>query len=117
MINGGAGIDLLTRDLGNDTFVFNAGEANGDTINDFAGNGGAAGDLLQFVSYSAGATFTNRRSHGPARLAPMATDWYRAANARGSETNQRQEPSTGRLRPILPAHAPFPRLAPTTPRP
>jgi hypothetical protein len=33
--------------------------ARGDTVVDFAGNGGAAGDALQFVGYGAGATFTN----------------------------------------------------------
>ena len=36
-----------------------AGEANGDMIVDFAGNGAAAGDSLQFVGYGPGATFTN----------------------------------------------------------
>ena len=44
---------------GNDTFVFNIGQGNGDTVVDFAGNGAAAGDSLQFVGYGAGATFTN----------------------------------------------------------
>ena len=34
MLNGGAG---------NDTFVFHAGQANGDIVVDFAGNGAAAG--------------------------------------------------------------------------
>ena len=49
----------LTGDAGNDTFVFKAGEANGDMIVDFAGNGAAAGNSLQFVGYGPGATFTN----------------------------------------------------------
>jgi hypothetical protein len=31
----------------------------GDTVIDFADNGAAAGDLLQFVGYGAGASFTN----------------------------------------------------------
>jgi Ca2+-binding RTX toxin-like protein len=58
-LNGGGGGDLLTGNAGNDTFVFNAGQGNGDTVVDFAGNGAAAGDALQFVGYGAGATFTN----------------------------------------------------------
>ena len=58
-LDGGAGADVLTGNAGNDTFVFNAGQANGDTVVDFAGNGAAAGDSLQFVGYGAGATFTN----------------------------------------------------------
>jgi Ca2+-binding RTX toxin-like protein len=58
-LNGRAGADLLTGNAGNDTFVFNAGQGNGDTVVDFAGNGGAAGDALQFVGYGAGASFTN----------------------------------------------------------
>ena len=46
---------------GNDTFVFNAGQANGDTILDFAGNDAGAGDTLSFVGFGTagdGATFT-----------------------------------------------------------
>jgi hypothetical protein len=48
-----------TGGAGNDIFVFHVGEASGDTVLDFAGNGVAAGDSLQFVGYGAGATFTN----------------------------------------------------------
>jgi len=58
-LDGGAGADILTGNGGNDTFVFNVGQANGDTVVDFAGNGAAAGDALHFVGYGAGATFTN----------------------------------------------------------
>jgi len=47
---------VLTGAVGNDTFLFNVGQANGDTVVDFAGNGAA--DSLQFVGYGAGATFT-----------------------------------------------------------
>jgi Ca2+-binding RTX toxin-like protein len=57
-LDGGAGTDVLTGNAGNDTCVFHAGEADGDTVVDFAGNGAAAGDSLQFVGYGAGATFT-----------------------------------------------------------
>lgn len=35
------------------------GQADGDTIVDFAGNGVGAGDWLKFVGYGSGATFTN----------------------------------------------------------
>src|SRR5262249_26209130 len=59
LIDGGIGADMLTGNAGNDTFVFHMGEGNGDMVADFAGNGAAAGDLLQFVGYGAGATFTN----------------------------------------------------------
>jgi serralysin len=58
VINGGGGTDMLSGNGGNDTFVFNFGQANGDTIIDFDGLGPAAGDSLRFVGYGAGATFT-----------------------------------------------------------
>jgi trimeric autotransporter adhesin len=59
VLDGGGGADWLQGDAGNDVFVFHVGEADGDTIIDFAGNGAGAGDSLQFVGYGAGATFTN----------------------------------------------------------
>jgi serralysin len=58
-LNGGAGVDSLTGGGGNDTFLFVAGQANGDTITDFAGNGASAGDIIQLQGYgtaAAGAT-------------------------------------------------------------
>jgi Ca2+-binding RTX toxin-like protein len=61
ILNGEAGADTLTGDAGNDAFIFDAGEAGGDAIADFAGNGGAAGDILQFIGFgtaAGGATFT-----------------------------------------------------------
>ena len=60
-LNGGAGADRLTGGLGNDTFVFNALQANGDTILDFDGQGAGTGDSLSFLGYGTaaqGATFT-----------------------------------------------------------
>ena len=60
-LDGGGAADVLTGGVGNDTFVFHAGEANGDMITDFAGNGAAAGDSLTFVGFGTaaqGATFT-----------------------------------------------------------
>src|SRR5262245_49615425 len=58
-LDGGAAADLLTGNAGDDAFVFHVGEAGGDMVVDFAGNGAAVGDSLQFVGYGAGATFTN----------------------------------------------------------
>ena len=49
----------MTGNAGNDTFAFVIGQANGDAVVDFAGNGAAAGNSLQFIGYGAGATFTN----------------------------------------------------------
>ena len=61
-LDGGAGVDVLTGNAGNDTFMFNVGQAGGDIVVDFAGNGAAAGDSLQFVGYGAGATFTKNEN-------------------------------------------------------
>ena len=58
-LDGGGAADVLTGGVGNDTFVFHAGEANGDMITDFAGNGAAAGKTLTFVGFGPSATFTN----------------------------------------------------------
>src|SRR5215218_9108070 len=53
----GADANRLEGRGGNDTFVFQRGQANGDTVTDFAGNGAGAGDTLEFVGYGPGATF------------------------------------------------------------
>jgi Ca2+-binding RTX toxin-like protein len=58
-LDGQGSADTLTGNAGNDTFVFNIGQANGDTVVDFAGNDVGQGDSLQFVGYGSGATFTN----------------------------------------------------------
>ena len=57
-LDGGGGADIEGNG-GNDVFVFHVGQADGDIIGDFNGNGAAAGDLLRFVGYGSGATFTN----------------------------------------------------------
>jgi Ca2+-binding RTX toxin-like protein len=56
-LDGGVGADRLTGNAGNDTFVFHVGQADGDIVVDFAGNGSGAGDSLQFVGYGQDATF------------------------------------------------------------
>jgi VCBS repeat-containing protein len=61
VLNGGPGQDVLYGGAGNDTFVFYRGEANGDTVLDFNGNGSRLGDRLEFHGYGTadqGATFT-----------------------------------------------------------
>jgi len=60
VLNGAGGSDALSGLGGNDTFVFKAGEAHGDVVYEFNGNGGGIGDVLQFVGYGTiaqGATF------------------------------------------------------------
>src|SRR5262249_4042797 len=59
ILDGKGGQDLLTGNGGNDTFVFAAGEAGGDVITDFTGNGAAAGDSFRFEGFgTSGATFS-----------------------------------------------------------
>jgi trimeric autotransporter adhesin len=59
VLNGAGGADALTGNAGNDTFRFQQGQANGDTVVDFAGNGAALGDSLVFVGYGVMPSFTN----------------------------------------------------------
>ncbi|MBR0772772.1 hypothetical protein JQ590_31335, partial [Bradyrhizobium diazoefficiens] len=57
--NGGA--NTLIGGAGNDHFVFNANLTSGATISDFAGNGAAVGDSIEFNGFGTaaqGATFT-----------------------------------------------------------
>lgn len=58
-IRGGMGADKVTGGGGNDTFVFRKGEAKGDVITDFTGNGSAAGDVLRFEGFGTGAKLVN----------------------------------------------------------
>jgi Ca2+-binding RTX toxin-like protein len=60
-LDGGAGADQLTGNAGNDVFAFQTGQASGDVVVDFIGNGAAAGDSFQFIGFGTaaeGATFT-----------------------------------------------------------
>jgi Ca2+-binding RTX toxin-like protein len=54
ILDGRGDADILSGGRGDDVFVFRKGEANGDTIMDFAGNGARAGDSIQLVGYGAG---------------------------------------------------------------
>ncbi|HYC46317.1 MAG TPA: calcium-binding protein, partial [Burkholderiales bacterium] len=56
-VDGGAGSDSLEGGADNDVFRFAAGQANGDLVLDFQGNGALTGDMLIFHGYGAGATF------------------------------------------------------------
>jgi serralysin len=61
VLNGAGGNDPLSGYGGNDTFVFVSGQANGDVVLDFAGNGAAAGDSFRFEGFGTvaqGAAFT-----------------------------------------------------------
>jgi Ca2+-binding RTX toxin-like protein/subtilisin-like proprotein convertase family protein len=60
-LNGGAGHDILTGGGGTDTFVFNFGQSDGDSVTDFAGSSAGEADKLVFSGYGsaeAGAKFT-----------------------------------------------------------
>jgi Ca2+-binding RTX toxin-like protein len=62
VLNGRGNADQINGLGGNDTFVFLATEASGDTIYEFEGNGAADGDLLVFSGYGTaaqGATFVH----------------------------------------------------------
>ena len=68
-LKGGGGIDSLiggdnanNDEDGHDTFIFEAGESDLDSVHFFQGNGAAAGDQLLFVGYGAGATFVQLTS-------------------------------------------------------
>ncbi|QAY77373.1 tandem-95 repeat protein [Sphingosinicella sp. BN140058] len=58
-IDGGDDADQLTGDAGNDVFVFRKGEAHGDVITDFDGNGRFAGDSIVLQGYAAGTSFSH----------------------------------------------------------
>ena len=55
VLDGGADADFLTGGTLNDVFRFVRGQAQGDVVMDFAGNGSAAGDRLEFRGYGTAA--------------------------------------------------------------
>ncbi|SFK22419.1 calcium-binding protein [Falsiroseomonas stagni] len=55
LLDGGAGADLLTGGGMNDVFRFARGQAQGDVVADFIGNGSATGDRLEFRGYGSAA--------------------------------------------------------------
>ena len=55
---GGTGADSLTGGSGFDVFILRKGQANGDVLEDFDGNGSGAGDTIRLEGYAAGTTFT-----------------------------------------------------------
>ncbi|HYJ53196.1 MAG TPA: cadherin domain-containing protein, partial [Allosphingosinicella sp.] len=57
-LDGGAGADILRGNAGEDVFVFHKGEANGDTIIDFWGQGASVEDSIVLMGYGAGTTLT-----------------------------------------------------------
>jgi Tol biopolymer transport system component len=61
-LNGGAGTDSLTGGTGDDVFFFQVGQAQGDTVQDFAGANAPGGDLLRFTGFGAGATLSQSGS-------------------------------------------------------
>jgi Ca2+-binding RTX toxin-like protein len=66
--DGRGGADLITGGGGWDVFVFRAGEAAGDALTDFLGNGTRSGDTLLFLGYGTAA-------EGAKLLRLSATDW------------------------------------------
>ena len=54
VLDGKGGADTLTGDEGNDRFLFTRGQADDDTVTDFAGAGVAGGDKLVFSGYGNG---------------------------------------------------------------
>jgi Ca2+-binding RTX toxin-like protein len=60
---------------GNDTFVFNRGAANGDTVTDFEGNGVGFGDQLIFLGYGSAAA--------GARVTQLDTTHWKVTSADG----------------------------------
>ena len=58
VLNGGAGADVLRGGAGEDIFVFHKGEADGDTIIDFWGQGASIEDSIVLEGYAPGTTLT-----------------------------------------------------------
>ena len=104
-LDGGAGVDVLQGNAGNDTFVFNMGQGNGDTVVDFAGNGAAAGDSLQFVG------LRRRRDLHQHRRDALAGQLQRRRLARRHHVPERRGDRRDRLRFHVTVRAVWRRLA------
>jgi Ca2+-binding RTX toxin-like protein len=59
VLEGGGGADFLNGLGGNDNFVFRPGQANGDTVYEFQGNGTGVGDFMYFIGYGTAAQGAN----------------------------------------------------------
>ena len=94
MLDGGGGADMLTGNAGNDTFVFHVGQANGDTVVDFAGNGAAAGDSLQFIGFG---TAARARPSPRSTPQPVADPFRPRRPQRDHHVQQRRDGSRQRL--------------------
>jgi glucose/arabinose dehydrogenase len=68
VLNGLGGADILAGGGANDIFVLAVGQAGGDSLSDFSGNGAAAGDSLQFVGFGTAA-------QGATLMQLNATQW------------------------------------------
>ena len=55
VLEGGGGADQLNGLGGIDNFVFRPGDANGDVVHEFVGNGAAVGDFMYFIGYGTAA--------------------------------------------------------------
>jgi Ca2+-binding RTX toxin-like protein len=76
VLDGRGGADELSGLGGNDTFAFKAGEAQGDVVYDFTGNGAGVGDLLKFEGFGTLAQ--------GASLTALGGSQYRVASADGT---------------------------------
>jgi serralysin len=62
-LDGGAGADHMSGGAGNDVFVLSVGQASGDVIVDFAGNGTSLGDSLLLEGFGDGASLSHTDDH------------------------------------------------------
>ena len=81
------GADQLTGNTGNDVFAFQTGQASGDVVVDFIGNGAAAGDSFQFIGFGTAAGAQPSRRSAPAtsgRFIPVSTPTTRRSLSNGA---------------------------------
>lgn len=112
-LDGGDGADRLFGSSGDDTFILRLDLAQGDRLSDFAGNGAAAGDVIRFVGYGAGAAVsfvsgTTWRVQGAEASIPSPSP---AASTRPS-TSSSPDGAPARAPLVLPKPRPGGRVAP-----